>query len=72
MIEAKQLRPPRGWFNAVKTRDAEARVRDGHPFYLANELDSGAGQVFEVQFADGHWMLATLDDLSWATLPRDR
>ena len=67
MTEVRQLRPPLGWFHAVKTRDGQARERDGAPIFLANELEAADVSVFEVQFADGLWMLAAPDDITWAT-----
>jgi hypothetical protein len=54
-----------GVFHAVSTRDGEALARDGQAFYAANPkgIDSRGIDVYELQFADGFWMLATANDL---------
>lgn len=63
--EVRQLHPPTGWFHAVSTRDGEAQMRAGQPFYAVNELEAQRGQVFEIRFGDGTWMLAQPEDLGW-------
>jgi len=54
-----------GVFHPVKTRDYQAELRDGHPYYMVNALDSDpyGGQLFEICFGDGAWMLAVEADL---------
>lgn len=59
---------PIGTFRAHSTRDGMACSRDGEPYFAINRLDERAKPVgdwdlFEIQFADGVWMLARLDDL---------
>ena len=59
---------PIGRFRAHSTRDGEALARDGQPYYAINRLSErsrpeGERDLFEIQFADGLWMLARLDDL---------
>lgn len=56
---------PRGVFRAVSTRDGEAITRDGQSYFCANlkgKNHSGEA-VYEIEFADGMWMLATASDL---------
>ena len=57
-----------GYFRARVTRDGEAIARDGQPYFAMNRLaeDSpslGDRDLFEIQFADGLWMLVREDDL---------
>ena len=59
---------PLGRFRAHSTRDGEAFARDGQPYHAINRLSEtskpkGERDLFEVQFADGLWMLVRLDDL---------
>lgn len=59
---------PIGTFHARSTRDAAARKRDGWPYFAINQLvqtSKGAAErdLFEIEFGDGLWMLARLDDL---------
>jgi len=62
-VSIKSVRP-RGTFHARRTRDGEARRRDGQTFVLINELSSsGPEQTFEIMFEDGVWMIAASDDL---------
>lgn len=58
-----------GVFHAVSTRDGEALARDGQAFFAANQkgVDGQDVDVYEVQFADGFWMLATANDLESVT-----
>lgn len=62
-------RQPLGVFNAQVTRDGSALERDGDPFFAANRLPesvpSDEGALFEVEFADGVWMLARAPDLTF-------
>jgi hypothetical protein len=54
-----------GVFHAIKTRDHQARLRDGHPYYVLNDQgeDHRGDHLFEVCFGDGTWMLAGEADL---------
>lgn len=60
-----------GWlgiFRARVTCDGEALARDGQPYFAMNRLDernraAGDRELFEIQFADGVWMLVREDDL---------
>jgi hypothetical protein len=57
-----------GTFRAHSTRDGEAVTRDGQPYYAINRLEEaskpeGERDLYEIQFGDGLWMLARLDDL---------
>lgn len=50
------------------TRDGQALARDGQPYFAINRLaeetpSPGDRDLFEIQFADGRWMLAREDDL---------
>lgn len=59
---------PIGTFRAQSTRDGTALSRDGEPYFAINRLEerakpAGDRDLFEVQFADGIWLLARLDDL---------
>jgi hypothetical protein len=56
---------PEGVFRAVTTRDAAAMARDGEPYYDARLIrdEDRDGPLYEIQFADGVWMLASLRDL---------
>lgn len=67
---------PIGRFRAHSTRDGEAIARDEQPYFAINRLSETSKPedepvLFEIQFADGHWMLARLDDLV-QVLPRTR
>jgi len=58
-----------GTFHAVVTRDGEALSRDGSPYFDVNQVHEsnprpGDGVLYEVQFADGLWMLARDADLT--------
>lgn len=58
---------PIGTFRAHSTSDGTAFPRDGEPYFAINRLEEGAKpagdrDVFEIQFSDGIWMLARLDD----------
>lgn len=57
LIRNEEARPL-GIFHSITTRDAAGLERDGQPYYAWNALDGVGPQVFEVQFADGTWMLA--------------
>lgn len=62
-----------GVFRARVTRDGEALARDGHPYFAVNRLverhrPEGKGALFEIQFADGMWMLVREDDLLARTI----
>ena len=57
-----------GVFRARVTRDGEASSRDGQPYFAMNRMAEtnraeGDRDLFEIQFADGIWMLAREDDL---------
>lgn len=57
-----------GVFRARVTRDGEAVARDGQPYFQMNRMaeadrPDGDGALFEIQFADGLWMLVREDDL---------
>ena len=57
-----------GTFRAHSTQDGEAHARDGQLYYAINRLteaskSAGERDLYEVQFADGAWMLVRLDDL---------
>lgn len=59
---------PIGTFRARSTKDGEAFARDGQPYFAINRLEEtakrdGDRDLFEIQFADGIWVLARLDDL---------
>lgn len=59
---------PVGVFRARVTRDGEALARDGQPYFDVNRLveanrPHGARDLFEIQFADGVWMLVREDDI---------
>lgn len=56
---------PQGVFHAVSTRDGEAVARDGQPYYRTNlKGEDHIGEaVYEIEFADGLWMLVTAADL---------
>ena len=60
-------RSPLGTFRAVLTRDGEGCVRDGSPFYQCNFIwtDPRDGDIYEVLFDDGLWMLAAEADLEF-------
>lgn len=57
-----------GYFRARATRDGVAIARDGEPYFAMNRLQEenpadGDRDLFEIQFADGLWMLVREDDL---------
>lgn len=62
-------RAPLGIFRAVLTRDGEGCARDGQPFYQCNYVwtDPRDGDIFEVLFGDGLWLLAATADLELQT-----
>lgn len=52
----------------MPTRPATALARDGQPYNAINRLSEtskpdGEWDLFEIEFADGLWMLVRLDDL---------
>jgi hypothetical protein len=60
-------------FRARVTRDGEALARDGQPYFSMNRLrelnrPDWERALFEIQFADGLWMLAREDDLVAGTI----
>ena len=62
-----------GTFHAVVTRDGAALARDGQPYMDMNPLDESdpsgmaeGGQLIEILFTDGQWMLARAADLASA------
>lgn len=62
-----------GVFRARVTRDGEALARDGQPYFAMNRLvetqrPAGERALFEIQFADGVWMLVREDDLVTGTI----
>jgi len=62
-----------GVFRARVTRDGEALARDGQPYFAMNRLveahcPEGERPLFEIQFADGMWMLVREDDLVAGTI----
>ena len=70
---------PLGTFRVHSTRGGQALARDGEPYYAINRLEemskpAAERDLFEIQFADGFWMLARLDDLVVLTrhVGRDR
>lgn len=57
-----------GVFRACVTRDGEALTREGQPYFAMNRLAEanrpyGDRDLFEIQFADGLWMLVREDDI---------
>ena len=57
-----------GVFRARVTCDGDALARDGQPYFDMNRLaeknrPEGERDLFEIQFADGLWMLVREDDL---------
>lgn len=56
---------PLGTFHARVTRDGEAQRRDGEAYFMLNELEGDArgGELVEIMFEDGMWMIATAADL---------
>lgn len=59
---------PIGIFRARVTRDGAALARNGEPYFALNRLaeTNRPGHVrtlFEIQFADGIWMLVREEDL---------
>ncbi|KAB7742944.1 hypothetical protein GA707_14905 [Nostocoides sp. F2B08] len=66
-----------GCFQARVTRDGEAMVRDGQPYFAVNRLmeENPVDRdryLYEIQFADGTWMLAREDDLAAGVRTPDR
>lgn len=66
-----------GIFRARVTRDGEALARDGQPYFSMNRLSElnradGERALFEIQFADGTWILVREDDLVAGTIGSDR
>lgn len=61
----RRVEPAIGTFHAVRTRDANARERDGQPYVEARRLDTAAhgGLLYEIRFRDGEWTLAAGEDL---------
>jgi hypothetical protein len=62
-----------GCFRARVTRDGEAMARDGQPYFamhrLAEKNPVGSDRdLFEIQFADGLWMLVREDDIVAGTI----
>lgn len=63
-----------GVFHAVRTRDATALAHDGKPFLDLHPvredgiLADEEGDLFEIRFADGLWILATSADLDFSTV----
>lgn len=55
-----------GVFRAVKTRDGVGLTRDLWPYFASNRMgvDATGSALHEIQFADGQWMLAVVEDLS--------
>jgi hypothetical protein len=65
MLRSLPTGEPQGVFHAVSTRDGEAVARDGQPYFrtkLKGEDHVGEA-VYEIEFADGLWMLVTAADL---------
>jgi hypothetical protein len=58
-----------GLFRAILTRDGEGCARDGQPFYQCNYIwtDPRDGEILEILFSDGLWMLAARTDLEFRT-----
>ncbi|MFC7501527.1 hypothetical protein ACOACQ_03335 [Nocardioides sp. CPCC 206347] len=57
-----------GIFRSRVTRDGEALMRDGQPYFQMSRMPEasrpdGDRDLFEIQFADGIWMLVREDDL---------
>jgi len=52
----------------VRTRDAVALERDGQGFTSAEHIsdDPRDGAIYEIQFADGEYILASEHDITWA------
>ncbi|MBC7630537.1 hypothetical protein [Aeromicrobium sp.] len=74
---------PLGVFRSISTRDGEAQRRDGEPYFAMKRLDEGlstddeayaaklmgrGGELYEVQFGDGVWMLTRVADLVAGTV----
>ncbi|MCL8251352.1 hypothetical protein AERO_08145 [Aeromicrobium fastidiosum] len=74
---------PLGVFRSVSTRGGEAQRRDGEPYFDMNRMGerpstdddsfpqkmmARGGELYEVQFADGAWMLARAADLVAGTI----
>lgn len=56
---------PLGVFRAISATDCRARVWGGQPYYLINALgrEPADGELVEICFEDGTWMLAAAPDL---------
>lgn len=59
---------PMGRIRAHSTCDGEALAREGQPYCAINRLSETSKRqwerdLFEIQFADGLWMLVRLDEL---------
>lgn len=63
LIRDDETPRPLGIFHSITTRDAAGQERDGQPYYDWKALDGVGPQIFEVQFADGTWMLADPQEL---------
>lgn len=50
-------RLPLGHFVSITTRDANGRSRNGQPYFAWNALECKGPRQYEIQFADGDWML---------------
>ena len=64
---------PSGTFRARVTRDAAALERDGEQYFAMNRLEELHGRpddrsLYEIQFADGVWMLVRENDLVAGTV----
>ena len=64
---------PIGTFRARVTRDAAALERDGEQYFAMNRLEELHGRpddrpLYEIQFADGVWMLVRENDLVAGTI----
>lgn len=75
MPSTLSLPTPVGTFHAHSTRDGVGWERDGQPFFAHNRLEENDpeanGTLWEVEFADGVWILARTPDLTWAEPPTD-
>ena len=64
---------PIGTFRARVTRDAAALARDGEHYFAMNGVEElhphpDDRPLYEIQFADGVWILAREDDLVAGTI----
>jgi hypothetical protein len=67
---ADEAPQPLGVFRAVTTRDHVALQRDGVPYYDIDYIrEQPDGPLYEIRFADGDWMLASIHDLHLAPEP---